>query len=43
MEEYPLARMCPDSCLGQIGGGTSEILFKIIAKSVIDEKTMKHP
>ena len=38
MEDYPLARMFRDSRLGQIGGGTSEILCEIIAKIVIDGK-----
>ena len=36
MEDYPLARMFRDSRLGQIGGGTSEILCEIIAKILID-------
>lgn len=36
MEEYPLARMYRDTRLGQIGGGTSEILCEIIAKIHID-------
>lgn len=39
MEEFPLARMFRDSRLGPIGGGTSEIMCEIIAKSVIDQKT----
>jgi acyl-CoA dehydrogenase len=38
MEEYPMARLLRDSRLGQIGGGTSEILKEIIAKIVIDKK-----
>ncbi|MEO0470917.1 MAG: acyl-CoA dehydrogenase family protein [Bacteroidota bacterium] len=38
MEEYPLARQFRDARLGQIGGGTSEILCEIIAKMVIDEQ-----
>lgn len=38
MEEYPLARMYRDTRLGQIGGGTSEILCEIIAKMMIDTK-----
>jgi len=38
MEEYPMARLLRDSRLGQIGGGTSEILKEIIAKMVIDKK-----
>ena len=41
MEEYPLARMSRDSRLGPIGGGTSEILKEIIAKTVIDKKEYK--
>ena len=43
MEEYPLARMFRDSRLGQIGGGTSEILCEIIAKTLIDGKGYKSP
>ena len=38
IEEYPMARLLRDSRLGQIGGGTSEILREIIAKIVIDKK-----
>lgn len=38
MEDYPMARFFRDSRLGQIGGGTSEILCEIIAKMVIDDK-----
>ena len=38
MEDYPLARMFRDSRLGQIGGGTSEILCEIIAKILVDGK-----
>jgi acyl-CoA dehydrogenase len=38
MEDYPMARFFRDARLGQIGGGTSEILCEIIAKMVIDEK-----
>ena len=41
MEEYPLARLYRDSRLGPIGGGTSEILREIIAKTVIDGKNYK--
>lgn len=41
MEEYPMARLLRDSRLGQIGGGTSEILREIIAKIVIDKKEYK--
>lgn len=36
MEDYPLARMFRDTRLGQIGGGTSEILCEIISKIMID-------
>ena len=43
MEDYPLARMWRDSRLGQIGGGTSEILCEIIAKLIIDKKGYKVP
>ena len=38
MEGYPLARMFRDSRLGQIGGGTSEILCEIISKAMIDQQ-----
>ncbi len=41
MEDYPLARLFRDSRLGPIGGGTSEILKEIIAKSVVDGKEYK--
>ena len=41
MEDYPMARMLRDSRLGQIGGGTSEILREIIAKIIIDKKEYK--
>ena len=37
MEDYQAARMFRDSRLGQIGGGTSEIMKEIIAKMAIDE------
>lgn len=43
MEDYPLARMWRDARLGQIGGGTSEILCEIIAKSLIDGKGYEEP
>jgi len=43
MEEYPMARMFRDTRLGQIGGGTSEILCEIIAKSMIDSKDYASP
>ncbi|MEM6966387.1 MAG: acyl-CoA dehydrogenase family protein [Bacteroidota bacterium] len=38
MEDYPLARMWRDARLGQIGGGTSQILCEIIAKMMIEGK-----
>ena len=38
MEDYPMARMWRDSRLGQIGGGTSEILCETISKAIIDQK-----
>jgi len=41
MEDYPMARLLRDSRVGQIGGGTSEILREIIAKMVIDKKEYK--
>ncbi len=41
MEEYPMARLLRDSRVGQIGGGTSEILREIISKMVIDKKEYK--
>ena len=41
MEDYPLARMWRDSRLGQIGGGTSEVLCEIISKSIIDKRDYK--
>lgn len=37
MEDYKAARMWRDSRLGQIGGGTSEIMKEIISKMVIDD------
>jgi alkylation response protein AidB-like acyl-CoA dehydrogenase len=37
MEDYKAARMWRDSRLGQIGGGTSEIMKEIIAKMAIDD------
>lgn len=43
MEDYPLARMWRDARLGQIGGGTSEILCEIISKAMIDGKGYKSP
>ena len=41
MEDYPLARLLRDSRLGQIGGGTSEILKEILSKMIIDKKEYK--
>jgi hypothetical protein len=41
MEDYPMARLLRDSRIGQIGGGTSEILREIIAKMIIDKKQYK--
>ena len=38
MEDYPMARFFRDARLGQIGGGTSEILCEIIAKMVVDAR-----
>ena len=43
MEDYPMARMFRDSRLGQIGGGTSEILCEIIAKAIIDGSGYSEP
>ena len=43
MEEYPLARMFRDARLGQIGGGTSEIMCEIISKMVIDGQAYSNP
>jgi alkylation response protein AidB-like acyl-CoA dehydrogenase len=37
MEDYKAARMWRDSRLGQIGGGTSEIMKEIISKMLIDD------
>ena len=42
MEEYPMARMFRDTRLGQIGGGTSEILCEIISKGLIDGKAYEN-
>lgn len=36
MEDYPMARNYRDTRLGQIGGGTSEVMCEIIAKMVMD-------
>lgn len=43
MEDYPLARMFRDSRLGQIGGGTSEIMCEIISKMMIEGKGYAKP
>lgn len=43
MEEYPMARMFRDTRLGQIGGGTSEILCEIISKIMIDKQGYQAP
>lgn len=43
MEDYPLARMFRDSRLGQIGGGTSEIMCEIISKIMIEGKGYSKP
>ncbi len=36
MESFPMARMFRDARLGQIGGGTSEIMCEIISKIMIE-------
>ena len=43
MEDYPMARMWRDSRLGQIGGGTSEIMCEIISKMMIEGKGYVKP
>ena len=43
MEDYPLARMYRDVRLGQIGGGTSEILCEIISKMMIEGQQYNSP
>jgi len=43
MEDYPLARMFRDARLGQIGGGTSEIMCEIISKMMIEGQQYKEP
>lgn len=43
MEDYPLARMYRDTRLGQIGGGTSEIMCEIISKMMIEGQEYKTP
>ena len=42
-EDYPLARMFRDARLGQIGGGTSEIMCEIISKMMIEGKGYAKP
>ncbi|MFK7934647.1 MAG: acyl-CoA dehydrogenase family protein [Saprospiraceae bacterium] len=43
MESYPLARIFRDSRLGQIGGGTTEIMCEIISKMLIEGKGYSKP
>lgn len=43
MEDYPLARMFRDARLGQIGGGTSEIMCEIISKMMIEGQQYSEP
>ncbi len=43
MESYPLARMFRDARLGQIGGGTSEIMREIISRTMIEGREYKEP
>ena len=43
MEDYPLARLFRDTRLGQIGGGTSEILKEIISRMMIEGKGYQKP
>ena len=43
MEDYPIARMWRDARLGQIGGGTSQILCEIISKMMIEGKGYSSP
>ncbi len=43
MEDYPLARMYRDNRLGQIGGGTSEIMCEIISKMMIEGQQYSTP
>ena len=43
MEDYPMARRFRDSRLGQIGGGTSEIMCEIISKMMIEGKGYAKP
>lgn len=41
MEEFPIARIYRDNRIGQIYGGTSQIMKEILAKMIIDGKTYK--
>ena len=43
MEDYPLARIFRDTRLGQIGGGSSEILCEIISRMMIEGKGYRKP
>ena len=43
MEDYPLARIFRDARLGQIGGGTSEIMCEIISKMMIEGQQYSEP
>ena len=43
MEDYPVARMFRDARLGQIGGGTSEIMCEIISKMMIEGQQYAQP
>ncbi len=43
MEDYPLARIFRDTRLGQIGGGSSEILCEIISRMMIEGKGYDKP
>ncbi len=43
MEDYPMARMFRDARLGQIGGGTSEIMCEINSKMMIDGRGYSEP
>ena len=43
MESYPLARIFRDARLGQIGGGTSEIMCEIISRMMIEGAEYREP
>ena len=43
MESYPLARTFRDARLGQIGGGTSEIMCEIISRMMIEGAEYREP